>query len=77
MLAAGVDDSELEPERARSLGHLVCLGRCSGLARIDQHGDHGSAWNQLMQQVQSLRFHLGGEEGNPGAVAAGPVETGD
>jgi hypothetical protein len=76
-LAAGVDDMELEPEHPRSLGYIVCLDRCSGLARIDQHGDHSRAWNQLMQQAQPLRFYLGGEEGHPGDVAAGPVETGD
>ena len=42
-----------------------------------QHGDHGRAWNQFMQQAQTLRLHLGGEEGHPCDVATGPVKTGD
>ena len=50
-LVAGVDDMELEPEHARRFGHLVPLLGYSGLARIDQYGDHARARHQLMQQA--------------------------
>ncbi len=68
---------DLEPEHAPSVRHLVCLGTRNRLARIDQPGDYGRAGNKLMQQSQSLRLKLVGEDRDPGDVASRAVETGD
>ena len=45
VLAAGMDDMELEPEHACRLSHLVCLRTRGWLAWIDHRNDHGCAWN--------------------------------
>ncbi len=74
---AGLQDTELQPLRARRL--LLVSYHALGCqpVRVHQQGDHLGLGNQLGQQFEPLRHQLDEEVAEAGEVAARPGETGD
>ena len=59
------------PRRARTLRLSM------GIARIDEHANHGRRRDQFVHQLQPLRPQLRAEIAEPGDVAARLIEAGD
>ena len=75
---AGVDDMDLQPDRARRRIHFFQVGLgAHGIGWIDQHGDTSGRGGQLAQQPQPLCRQLAEEKIDTSCVATRPVEASD
>ena len=73
---AGVQDMDLQPERARCLLHVARLGLGSGIFLVHEQADDLGCGYQIVQQAQSLRHQLGVQLGYAGDVATRLIQAG-
>jgi pimeloyl-ACP methyl ester carboxylesterase len=59
VVGAGSQDMQLQPESTRRVSHFArfCLDLL-GVIRVDEHGNAGRRGDQLVQQLQPLRYEL-------------------
>ena len=75
--AAGLQDRELHPLRARRFLHVSHDALANRIARVDEQGDHPGLGNQLGNKLEPLRRQLGSHDAEAREVAARPGEAGD
>jgi hypothetical protein len=75
--AAGFQDMELHPVRARRVLHLSRHALARRIVRIDEHADHPGLGNQLPQQLEPLGIELNDEGADAREVGARPGQAGD
>src|SRR5215510_6096969 len=72
-----MQDMQLHSEDAGRLLQVSQYGLGIGIGWVDERGNDGRRWYQLVRQLQSLRHYLHVQLGHARDVAAWPIEASD
>jgi hypothetical protein len=73
----GVENQELEPQRASRCLKFARLGLGDGMHSIDERADGSRRRDQSVQQFQSLRLQLNAQRGHAGEIDARSAQASD